>query len=268
MCLDAMGEIDIGDDPTVIEAEKDVTANLWTKKGRRLYLNGFGDRYIDLDAGTIEGGYTGGLELDVDPEAGTLTVTGRGNEPVVVDLDLDDEAETGADPDWDNAPDMGAKGLPEGTRENDIRETREARERKTMGLMGPEHDWENDFWGYHCPVCGADLVSGEDADFDHDTLHDPDAEGRYDPDTYVGGVGTYHVAHLSREEYEYTREREREHERDWDGLAVKAEIQERNRTLAGGAAGRHGAPPDLPRESAMAGLGPQSESSETDRNDE
>lgn len=80
--------IDVGDDPTVIEAEKDVTASLWTKKGRRLYLNGFGDRYVDLNAGTVEGSLTGGLEVDVDGTAGTLTVSGRGS-TIVIDLDLD-----------------------------------------------------------------------------------------------------------------------------------------------------------------------------------
>jgi hypothetical protein len=83
-------DIDVGDDPTVIETEDadGVSVSLWTKKGRRLYLNGFGHRYVDLNAGTVEGSLTGGLEIDVDGAAGTLTVSGRGS-TIVVDLDPD-----------------------------------------------------------------------------------------------------------------------------------------------------------------------------------
>lgn len=90
------GNIEVGDDPTVIESESEdgVTASLWTKHGRRLYLNGYKDRYVDLDEGSIEGGYTGGLAVEVDD--GTLTISGRGT-TVVVDLDLDAEEETEED---------------------------------------------------------------------------------------------------------------------------------------------------------------------------
>lgn len=150
--------------------------------------------------------------------------------------------------------DTDIKGLPEGTKDNDIRHTMEARELKHMPMMMPEEDWEHDYWGHRCPVCGEELKAGEDSDFDPDTLHDPDDEGEYDPDTYVGGVGDFHVAHLSREEYEYTREIQRRDERDWDALIHKEQTQKMNMALAGDAAGRHGAPPDLPAESALYGL--------------
>lgn len=90
------GNIEAGDDPTVIESESEdgVSASLWAKKGRRLYLNGYKDRYVDLNEGTVEGGYTGGLSVEVDD--GTLTVSGRGT-TVVVDLDLDTEDGDGAE---------------------------------------------------------------------------------------------------------------------------------------------------------------------------
>jgi hypothetical protein len=139
-------DIDVGDDPTVIETEDadGVSVSLWTKKGRRLYLNGFGDRYVDLNAGTVEGSLTGGLELDVDGAAGTLTVSGRGS-TIVVDLDL-----------------------------------------------------------------------GRDESRSDDTEQSDEAEP--------------------------------------DAASPQAEIEEMNVALAGDAAGRHGAPPNLPRESATYGL--------------
>jgi hypothetical protein len=143
-------DIDIGDDPTVIETEDadGVSVSLWTKKGRRLYLNDFGpssaNRYIDLNAGTIEGGYTSGLEIDIDDTEGTLTVSGRGS-TIVIDLGL-----------------------------------------------------------------GCDEGRSDDTE-------QPDGE-------------------------------------ESDAVSPQAEIEEMNVALAGDAAGRHGAPPNLPRESAIYGL--------------
>lgn len=78
----------------------------------------------------------------------------------------------------------------------------------------------------------------------------------------------FHVVHLSEEERRYAERMDAEHEQRWEALEAKEQAQERARTLAGDAAGRHGMPPDLPRESAMAGLGErddQDEDTESDR---
>lgn len=100
-----MGEIETGDDPTVVEADGDVTVSLWTKKGRRLYLNDFGpssaNRYIDLDAGTVEGGYSNGFDVDVDNDAGMLTILGCGS-TIVVDLDRNTTKEDDSDDETDS----------------------------------------------------------------------------------------------------------------------------------------------------------------------
>src|SRR5699024_5586204 len=132
----------------------------------------------------------------------------------------------------DNDKENDVKGLPEGTRENDIRHTNEARDLKAMPHMAPD-EWEHDYWGYRCPVCGAALRSGEDGDFDPDVRPDPDSEGPYDPDTYVGGVGNYHVAHLSKGEYDYTRSTEQEREADFERAAVAEQQQKMSTALAG-----------------------------------
>jgi len=145
------------------------------------------------------------------------------------------------------------KGLPDGSKENDIRHAKQARKLKSMPMMSPE-EWEHDHHGYRCPVCDTDLEMGADGDFDPDRRPDPDRDGDFDPDTYVGGVGYYHVAHLSKEEYDYTRRIEQREEAAFDAALHREKKRKLSRAMAGDAAGEYGFPPDLPAESAMYGL--------------
>lgn len=105
---DQTTEIEVGENPTVTESETDVTASLWTKNGRRLYLNGFGlgseNRYVDLDTAELHGGYVS--SFDVTVADGTLTIEDSDEAVVVVDLDAeadeDDAEDTDATADTDD----------------------------------------------------------------------------------------------------------------------------------------------------------------------
>lgn len=86
--------IPIGDEPHVTNTD-DVTVNYWNKKGRRLYLNDISSRgnpYLDLDAGTVEDGFSG-EDYTVEHDGNTLVVTREyGTSTTVVEIDLDVDA--------------------------------------------------------------------------------------------------------------------------------------------------------------------------------